>query len=91
MNIFCSKKGHQIYPLEIERIDKDGNIFVRSCRECDEKISDVVEQIKRECEEGESLLNDVINALEEDELASTEMLNTLEEAKRCFWSIERLV
>lgn len=20
--IFCSKKGHQIYPLEIERIDK---------------------------------------------------------------------
>lgn len=44
MNIFCSKKGHQIYPLEIERIDKNGNIFVRSCKECDEEISDVAKQ-----------------------------------------------
>lgn len=44
MNIFCSKKGHQIYPLEIERIDKGGNIFVRPCKECDEEISDVAKQ-----------------------------------------------
>lgn len=39
LNIFCSKKGHQIYPLEIERIDENGNIFVCPCKECEEEIS----------------------------------------------------
>lgn len=109
MNIFCSKKGHQIYPLEIERIDKDGNIFVRSCKECEEEVSDIInkkndeyekwraisdndkEEIEKECEEGESILGDVIDALEADELVSAKMLNMLKEVRRSFWSIERLV
>lgn len=104
--IFCSKKGHQIYPLEIERIDKSGNVFVRPCKECEEEISDIVDQgideyknwhsisendideIRDDCEKGENLLTDVINALEADGLASAEMLNILEEVKCCFWSIE---
>lgn len=109
MMIFCSKKGHQIYPLEIERIDKNGAIFVGPCKECEEEISNVVKErideykkwyaispdegkeIEEECQEGENLLTDVIDALEADELASAEILNTLEEVKHCFWSIERLV
>lgn len=42
--IFCSKKGHQIYPLEIERVDKNGNILVSPCKECEEEISNVVKE-----------------------------------------------
>lgn len=44
MMIFCSKKGHQIYPLEIERVDKNGNILVSPCKECEEEISNVVKE-----------------------------------------------
>lgn len=90
-------------------MDKNGNILVSPCKECEEEISNVVKErideykkwyaispdggkeIEEECQEGENLLTDVIDALEADGLASAEILNALEEVKHCFWSIERLV